>query len=89
MGVKLYKTKRKRVKKQSTAGGSSVAKFRNLRNLKVANFRNLAKFPLSSSSLQHFYSKFPLVRSGIFKFDSGSSCSNRIEDNEAFGLQNY
>ena len=90
----------KRVKKQSTAGGSSVAKFRNLRNLQVANFRNLrnlqvanfrnpAKFQLSSPSLQHFCSKFPLVRSCIFEFGSGSSCLNRIEDNEPFDLQNY
>ena len=39
--------------------------------------------------LQHFCSKFPLVRSCIFKFGSGSSCLNRIEDNEAFDLQNY
>ena len=60
-----------------------------LRNLQVANFRNLAKFSLCLPSLQHFCSKFPLVQSCIFEFGSGSSCLNRIENNEVFGLQNY
>ena len=87
--VDSYKTTKRQVKKQSTTGGSSVAKFRNLRNLQVANFRNPAKFPLISPSLQHFCSKFPLVRSCIFEFGLGSLCLNRIEDNEAFDLQNY
>ena len=64
-------------------------KFRNLRNLQVANFRNLAKFSLCFPYVQHFCSKFPLVRSCIFEFGSGSSCLNLIEDNEVFGLQNY
>ena len=45
-----------------------------------------AKFPLCLPSLLHFCSKSPLVRSGIFEFGSGSSCLNRIEDNEVFGL---
>ena len=86
--VDLYKSTKRRVKKQSTGVGSSVVKFHNLRNLQVANFRNPEKFSLSSPSLQHFCTKFPLVRSCIFKFGSGSSCLNRIEDNEAFDLQN-
>ena len=88
-GVDSYKTIKRRVKKHSIAGGSSVAKFRNLQNLQVANFCNSEKFPLISHSLQHFCSKFPLVRSCIFEFGSGSLCLNRIEDNEAFHLQNY
>ena len=87
--VNLYKTTKRRVKKQSIAGGSSVAKFCNLRNLQVANFRNPAKFPLISPSLHHFCSKFPLVLSCIFEFGSSSLCLNQIEDNEAFDLQNY
>ena len=73
----------------ATCKNSQVAKFRNLRNLQVANFRNPAKFPLSSPSFQHFCSKFPLVRPCIFEFGSGSSCLNRIEDDEVFVLKNY
>ena len=42
-----------------------------------------------SSFSSTFFSKSPLVRSCIFEFGSGSSCLNRIEDNEAFDLQNY
>ena len=76
--VDLYKTIKRRVNKQSTGVGSSVAKF-----------RNPAKFSLSSHSLQHFCSKFSLVRSCIFEFGSGSSGLNRIKDNETFDLQNY
>ena len=56
--VDLYKTTKRRVKKQSTAGIgeqcceiSQTAKIRRLQNLQVANFRNPAKFPLSSPSL--------------------------------------
>ena len=89
--VDLYKTTKRWIKKQSTTGmqGSSVEKFWNLRNLQVANFCNPAKFPLCLPSLLHFCSKSPLVRSCIFEFGSGSSCLNRIEDNEVFGLQKY
>ena len=86
--VDLYKTTKRRVKKQSMQG-SSVVKFHNLQNLQVANFRNPTKFPLCLPSLLYFCSKSPLVRSCIFEFGSGSSCLNRIEDNVVFGLQNY
>ena len=86
--VDLYKTTKRRVKKQSMQG-SSVMKFRNLRNLQVANFRNPAKFPLCLPSLPHFCSKSTLVRSCIFEFGLGSSCLNQIEDNEVFVQQNY
>ena len=98
----LYKAKQKAGKKVvkavckgsvlrnfATCENSQVAKFPNLRNLQVANFHNPAKFSLSSPSLQNFFSKFPLVRSCIFEFSSGSSCSNWIEGNEPFDLQNY
>ena len=81
----LYKTTKRRVKKQSMQECRGAV----LRNLQVANFRNPAKFSLCFPSLQYFCSKFPLVRSCIFEFGSGSSCLNRIEDNEVFGLQNY
>ena len=87
--VDLYKT----TKGGSTTGMqeqcckiSQPAKIRKLRNLQVANFRNLAKFPLCLPSLLHFCSKSLLVRSCIFEFGSGSSWLNRIEDNEVFGL---
>ena len=79
------KPNKKWVKKQSTAGAGDQC----CEISQVANFRNLAKFSLSFPSLQQFCSKFPLVRSCIFEFGLGSSCLNRIEDNEAFGLQNY
>ena len=83
--VDLYKTIKRRVKKQSTGAGSSVSKIRNLRNF--TGYENPAKFSLSSPLLQHFCSKFPLVRSCIFEFGSGSLCLNQIEGNEAFDLQ--
>ena len=81
----LYKT----IKSGSKSSQQQECRGAVLRNLQVANFRNPAKFPLCLPSLLHFFSKSPLVRSCIFKFGSGSSCLNRIEDNEVFGLQNY
>ena len=81
----LYKAKQKEGQK----GVNSRCRGAVLRNLQVANFRNPTRFSLSSPSLQHFCSKFTLVRSCIFEFGSGSSCLNRIEDKEVFHLQNY
>ena len=93
--AKLYKAKQKAGQKAvNNRWGSSVEKFRNLRkfatceNSQVANFRNPTKLSLILPVLQHFCSKFSLVRSCIFEFGSGSSCLNRIEDNEVFVLQN-
>ena len=78
----LYKAKQSGSKSSQTGSvGGAV-----LRNLQVTNFRNPAKFPLCLPSLLHFCSKSPLVRSCIFEFGLGSSCLNRIEDNEVFGL---
>ena len=65
----LYKAKQKEGQKAvNSRCRSSVAKFRNLRILQVANFRNPANFSLNFPSLQHF----------VLHFSSGSIMHLRI-----------
>ena len=74
--VDLYKTTKRWVKKQSTGVGSNVVKFRNLRNLQVANFRNPKIFTelsfssafllqISSGSIMHLR-----IQLGFIVFES-------------------
>ena len=87
----LYKTTKSGSKssQQQECKGAVLRNFATCEFSQVVKFRNLAKFPLCLPSLLYFFSKSPLVQSCIFEFGSGSSCLNRIEDNEIFSLQNY
>ena len=65
----FYKAKQKAGQKAVNGRcRSSVAKFRNLRNLQVANFHNPANFSLNFPSLHHF----------VLQFSSGSIMHLRI-----------
>ena len=82
--------------KFATCEISQVWKIRNLRNFagwensQPAKFVATLKISTACFTLvQQFCSKFPLIRACTFEFGSGSSWLNRIEENEAFDLQNY
>ena len=70
------------------AGQKAVNRNTSEQCLQVVNFRNPTKIS-RAPSFQCFCSKFPLIRPYIFEFNSGSSCLNQIEENEAFNLQKY
>ena len=88
--AKLYKAKQKAGQKavnsrwEQCCENSQPAKFAGCQFLQPCKVSTVC-FPF----LQQFCSKFPLVRSCIFKFGSSSSCLNWIEEYEAFDLQNY